>query len=481
MRIFDFLKKKELEKIKKMELQIEKMNPILVIENDLQKKQKEVEKLEFKKEQILKNQEKQLSEALKANEVNLNNLISEKFIEVKNKQKELKLLEKEYQHYASINTALQNQIKANEVSLDVLQFGVYEPFYNFEKSDTYKIELQAVLESQRALIRDEKAVICSVNWSVDGSLTKGKANSKSYMKLVLRAFNSECNALIAKVNWNSIEQTKERIHKSFDAINKVAEHSAVQIQKEYLDLKLQELFLEYEFQLKVQKEKEETKKQFLKQKEVERVQREFETAVNLITNYENQIEEAKLNLNTASGISLVKWQKKIKTIELKAKEARISKEKAELLFKNTDVGYVYMASNIGSFGENIYKIGITKSLDPIAYVKELGATAVPFPFDVHGFIFSEEATHLEQQLHTAFFNNKVNLRNENTSFFRLTWEAIEQKVNELGYQITLLKNPEAKEFRETKMLHKKSNNEQIIISPSEVVFGSSKKIKKQLT
>lgn len=481
MRIFDFLKKKELEKIKKMELQIEKMNPILVIENDLQKKQKEVEKLEFKKEQILKNQEKQLSEALKANEVNLNNLISEKFIEVKNIQKELKLLEKEYQHYASINRALQNQIKANEVSLDVLQFGVYEPFYNFEKSDTYKIELQAVLESQRALIRDEKAVICSVNWSVDGSLTKGKANSKSYMKLVLRAFNSECNALIAKVNWNSIEQTKERIHKSFDAINKVAEHSAVQIQKEFLDFKLQELFLEYEFQLKVQKEKEETKKQFLKQKEVERVQREFETAVNLITNYENQIEEAKLNLNTASGTSLVKWQKKIKTIELKTKEARISKEKAELLFKNTDVGYVYMASNIGSFGDNIYKIGITKSLDPIAYVKELGATAVPFPFDVHGFIFSEEATHLEQQLHTAFFNNKVNLRNENTSFFRLTWEAIEQKVNELGYQITLLKNPEAKEFRETKMLHKKSNNEQIIISPSEVVFGSSKKIKKQLT
>ena len=89
MRIFDFLKKKELEKIKKMELQIEKMNPILVIENDLQKKQKEVEKLEFKKEQILKNQEKQLSEALKANEVNLNNLISEKFIEVKNIQKEV--------------------------------------------------------------------------------------------------------------------------------------------------------------------------------------------------------------------------------------------------------------------------------------------------------------------------------------------------------------------------------------------------------
>lgn len=467
MRIFDLLKKKELEKIRNLELQLEKVKPIQNIEKHLSKKTIELDKLEFKKEQILKNQEKQLSEGLKINEASLNNLISEKQLEIKSKSKALKLLEKEQQQAVAILNDLQNKIDALALVIDIDEFGVYEPVYDFEKSESYRTELLAIIESQKALLLDEKAVICSVNWSVDGSLTKGKANSKSYMKLVLRAFNSECNALIAKVSWNSVVETKERIQKSFEAINKVAEQSAVQIQKEYLDLKLQELFLEYEYKLKVQKEKAAAKKQFLNQKEVERWQRQYEAAVNLISNYENQIEEAKPNLISASKTIRTKWQKKMEHLELKVKEAIICKEKAEFLIKNTDTGYVYIVSNIGSFGENIYKIGSTKSANPSESINAFSDAAVPFPFDIHGLLFSDEVTRLESQLHEAFACYKVNLRNENSTFYRLNWTLIEQKVKELAGNATLIKTPKAKEFRETRIQFKKRESEPSINSQSE--------------
>lgn len=175
----------------------------------------------------------------------------------------------------------------------------------------------------------------------------------------------------------------------------------------------------------------------------------------LLSSYQTQIEDVKLNLNTSTGSVLHLLQKKFKNLEIKIKEAIVRKEKMELLVKNSDVGYVYIASNIGSFGENIYKIGITKSLKPLSSINSL-SSAVPFPFDVHGLIFSEEVTRLERELHDAFAGNKVNLIHENSTFFNVSWDLIEQKVNALGSQVTLLKTPEAKEFRETKMLKKQN-------------------------
>jgi hypothetical protein len=455
MRIFDFLKKNELEKIKQMELQLEKAKPLLAIEEDFKAKMLELKTIELKKQQLLKSQEDEFNETLKNNESSLNIVVVEKKKEIETLERKIELLENNYKQSHSVLSNLEKEINAHEAVLDVFDFGLYEPFYDFEKSETYRTELLKILENQKALIRDEKAVVCNVNWSVDGSLSKGKANSKNFMKLVLRAFNSECNALIANVSWNSVVQIKERIEKSFELINKVAEQSAVQIQKEYLDLKLQELFLEYEFQLKEQKEREIAKKQAAKQKEADRIHRQYETAVKQLSSYQTQIEDVKLNLNTSTGSVLHLLQKKFKNLEIKIKEAIVRKDKMELLVKNSDVGYVYIASNIGSFGENIYKIGITKSLKPLSSINSL-SSAVPFPFDVHGLIFSEEVTRLERELHDAFAGNKVNLIHENSTFFNVSWDLIEQKVNALGSQVTLLKTPEAKEFRETKMLHKQN-------------------------
>jgi hypothetical protein len=417
-----------------MELQLEKAKPLLAIEEDFKAKMLELKTIELKKQQLLKSKEHEFNETLRNNESSLNIVVVEKKKEIETLERKIELLENNYKQSQSVLSNLEKEINAHEAVLDVFDFGVYEPFYDFEKSETYRTELLKILENQKALIRDEKAIVCNVNWSVDGSLSKGKANSKNFMKLVLRAFNSECNSLISNVSWNSVTQIKERIEKSFE---------------------LQELFLEYEFQLKEQKEREIAKTQAAKQKESDRIQRQYETAVKQLSSYQTQIEDVKLNLNTSTGSVFLLLQKKFKNLEIKIKEAIVRKEKMELLVKNSDVGYVYIASNIGSFGENIYKIGITKSLKPLSSINSL-SSAVPFPFDVHGLIFSEEVTRLERELHDAFAGNKVNLTHENSTFFNVSWDLIEQKVNALGSQVTLLKTPEAKEFRETKMLQKQN-------------------------
>ena len=108
---------------------------------------------------------------------------------------------------------------------------------------------------------------------------------------------------------------------------------------------------------------------------------------------------------------------KIKELELKLEEAHTKKEKALSMAQQTKRGHVYVISNIGSFGENLYKIGMTRRLEPVDRVKELGDASVPFPFDIHAMIFSENAPDLEKSLHNTFNNRRVNKINTRKEFF----------------------------------------------------------------
>jgi hypothetical protein len=117
--------------------------------------------------------------------------------------------------------------------------------------------------------------------------------------------------------------------------------------------------------------------------------------------------------------------------------------------QQTRQGWVYIISNIGSFGENVYKIGMTRRLDPMERVNELGDASVPFPFDVHAMIFSEDAPALETALHQAFESQKTNLVNGKKEFFNVPLCAIKDKVKELGYEVEFEETPTAPQYRDT--------------------------------
>lgn len=433
MGLFDFLKKKEFEEIAQLKSQLERYKSITDIEAESKRQREQLEKL-----------------------------IADKESEIKSIQDNLVKLNSDYQGALDTYTRLRKEISLFENKLDLIEFGVYEPIYEFDKSDEYRQEQNRIIELQKEMISSERAAICRTNWTIDGSEAKGRASTKRYIKLTLRAFNGECESLIAKVKWNNVNQMKERIKKSFETINKIGESQTVTIQPEYLDLKLKELTLEYEYQLKKQKEKEELRAAQEALREEEKARREFEQAQKEAekeeANYQKALDKARKEMEQATGDKHDKLLAQIQKLEQELQEAHDRKERALSMAQQTKRGHVYIISNIGSFGEQVYKIGMTRRLEPEDRIKELGDASVPFQFDIHAMIFSEDAPNLENELHKAFANRKVNMLNYRKEFFKVTLDEIEQKVKEIGLETKFNRIPEAMEYRETIAILSKLNS-----------------------
>lgn len=430
MSLFDFLKKKEFEEIRLLKLQLERFKPITDIEAEADKQRRELEQL-----------------------------IAQKQTEIQNLENDFNKLSSDYQSALETYSRLRKEISLYENKLDLIEFGVYEPIYDFEKSEDYREEQKRVIDRQKEMISSESAAICRTNWTIDGSEAKGRASTKRYIKLTLRAFNGECDSLIAKVKWNNVNQMRERIKKSFETINKLGESQTVSIQYGYLDLKLKELNLEYEYQQKRQKEKEELRAAQEAMREEEKARREFEQAQKEAekeeSTYQKALEKARKEIEQVTGEKHDKLQAQIEKLEQELKEAQEKKERAISMAQQTKRGHVYVISNIGSFGEQVFKIGMTRRLEPVDRVKELGDASVPFQFDIHAMIYSEDAPTLESELHKTFTDNKVNMLNYRKEFFNVTIDKIEQKVKEIGIDAEFQKIPEAMEYRETMAIREK--------------------------
>lgn len=434
MGLFDFLKKKEFEEIERLKSQLERYKPITNIEEEVESQRKKLEEL-----------------------------ISSKNTDIKNIETEFNTLNTNYQNALETYKNLRKEVSIFESKLDLIEFGIYEPVYDFEKSDDYREEQNKIIQIQKEMISNDTAAICTTNWTVEGSEAKGKAVVKVYKKLMLRAFNGECDVLISKVKWNNVNQMKERMQKLFDAINKLGQGFQVYLNNQYLDLKRKELILEYEYLSKKQQEKEEMRAIQEELREEEKAKREFEQAQREAekeeATYQKALEKARREFEATTGEKHDKLQLQIQQLEAELKEAQEKKERALSLAQQTKRGHVYIISNIGSFGENVYKIGMTRRLEPLDRIKELGDASVPFQFDIHAMIYSDEAPTLENELHKAFTNKKVNMLNYRKEFFNVTIDEIEQKVKEIGLDAEFSRLPEAMEYRETLAILEKLNSQ----------------------
>ena len=434
MGLFDFLKKKELAEIQELKTQLERYKSISDIEAEV------------------------------TNQMNsLELMVSSKTSEVRTAEDNLNALNSNYKTALETYTKLRKEVGVFESKLDLIEFGVYEPVYDFEKSDEYRTEQNRIVEKQKAMVGANTAAICTTQWTVEGSEARGKAVVRVYKKLMLRAFNGECDVLIAKVKWNNVNQMKERMQKIFDAINKLGEGFKVHLNTEYFDLKRKELILEHEYQTKRQQEKEATRAIQEELREEEKAKREFEQAQREAQkeemNYQKALDKARKEMELATGEKHDRLQTQIENLEQELKEAQEKKERALSMAQQTKRGHVYVISNIGSFGENVYKIGMTRRLEPEDRVKELGDASVPFQFDIHAMIYSDEAPTLEYELHKAFTDRKVNMLNYRKEFFNVTLEEIEQKIKDIGLNAEFSKIPEAMEYRETLAILEKLNSQ----------------------
>jgi len=363
-------------------------------------------------------------------------------------------LSSKYESARLVYQELEQAITLYEDVLEIGSFGLYKPQFNFDTSEQFKQAIENNYEKQKVLIKEEKGIVCHMEWVVAGSKTEGKKMTTQYKKLMLFAFNGECDALISRVKWNNAEKTKERINKAFEAINKLGASHQIEITAAFLALKQEELSLTYEHEQKKYEEKEEQRRLREQMREEEKAQREFERAQEEAEEeeirYEKALEKARKELSLAGGANVDVLQDKIKVLEVQLQEAHQKKERAIAMAQLTKVGHIYVISNIGSFGEDVYKLGMTRRLDPLDRVRELGDASVPFLFDVHAIIYSENAPQLEYELHKKFSDRRLNRINTKKEFFRVSLDEIEAFVREhTGATIEFTKAAEARDYRET--------------------------------
>jgi hypothetical protein len=242
---------------------------------------------------------------------------------------------------------------------------------------------------------------------------------------------------------------EKRIVRACEQIDKFNASNAVFIQKPYLDLKLQELYLTHEQREKIKAEREERQEAARSAREEMKLLKDLERAQDDQAHYAQLLDRAKTEASMVSGPRLQAFGEQIKTLERDLAEARAKLERAQSMAERTRSGYVYIISNVGSFGEDVVKIGLTRRLDPIDRVRELGDASVPFLFDTHAIIYSEDAPALEHALHNEFEEVRVNARNYRKEFFRVSLDSVEAAVKRIAPSAPFIRDIEAQEYRET--------------------------------
>lgn len=364
-------------------------------------------------------------------------------------------LQKEIEDMNLVILQKKREIAIFDAEIDIQQYGIYKPTFEFANSDLYKEKLKELREKQKTFIKNDLAVVGSADWQVNGNLAQGRAMVNDNKKLLLRAFNVECDDIVANVKISNLDRSVERIYKISEQISKLGKRMAISITDSYIKLKIDEVKLALDYQQKKQEEKE-------RQKELRAQEREEAKVLKEIEEERKRLEKEQLHYENALKMLLEQIDKSGESAELLEKKVQLENqlndtvaaiENVNYREANRKVGYVYIISNIGAFGENVFKIGMTRRSDPQERVDELGDASVPFNFDVHAMIFTDDAPGLESALHHAFEQKKINKINTRREFFAVSLDEIKAEVRKNFDKTVDWKDvPEAEQYRQSKLL-----------------------------
>jgi hypothetical protein len=378
-----------------------------------------------------------------------------------------------------INQAI--ALKSDDIHL--LEVGYFEVGYDFEDLPAYEAALRRIREEQKQMLRMDgsdgersAAAFCSETIRFNESVAQGRSMIKKILKLMLRAFNGECDSYIARVSYKNVSAMEKRIETSHEQINRLGESWYCSISNKYLENRIEELRLSYTYEEAKQKEKEEQAQIREQMREEEKAIREIEKAREQAekdeAKFADMLEKAKAEAQRATDQDKEKLNEKIIKLEALLAEAEANRQRAISRAQMTRSGHVYVISNVGSFGEHVYKIGMTRRLEPLDRVRELGDASVPFPFDVHALIFTDDAPSLENTLHKRFNFRRVNFENIKKEFFRVTIEEIRDELRKIHQEIgieaelRLTLVAEAKQYRVSEAKRKEFERSYLVDEPA---------------
>ncbi|HTJ02256.1 MAG TPA: DUF4041 domain-containing protein [Methylovirgula sp.] len=315
-------------------------------------------------------------------------------------------------------------------------------------------ELQSKIKEMA--LKDGGAVLAANDWTVNGSAKEGRAMVREYSKLMLRAFNMEADTIIRWLKPYKLSAAVDRLAKASETIERLGRTMKIQISRPYLELRVNEIELTADFLQKQAEEKEVERAEREKLREEQKAQREIEAERARLAK-ERQHHENALQMLLENGDEeaatrlrdqLAEVDKAIQTMDYRAANIR--------------AGYVYLISNVGSFGEEMVKLGLTRRLNPMDRIRELSDASVPFNFDVHALFFSKDAVGIETAMHQRLSHLRVNLINRRREFFRATPLQVKAYLSELaGELLEFQEEPEAIEYRQTLNLRSASAPSQI--------------------
>ncbi|HEN3632146.1 TPA: DUF4041 domain-containing protein [Yersinia enterocolitica] len=356
--------------------------------------------------------------------------------------------------YQSVANAMKNKIKGYGDEWIVPNLSVLDDLaeeYSFKEAGS---ELKKARELTRTLMRTEKAATCQY-------VEANRRNTA--INFVLDAFNGKVDSVLAKVKHNNYGKLSQEIKDAFSLVNfNGGAFRDAKITDTFLQARLNELKWAVAVNELMQMEKEEQRQIKEQLREEERARREYEKAIKDAEKEERliqqAIEQATKNLQAANDEQRVALERQLEELQKKYEEAEAKNQRAISMAQQTRAGHVYIISNIGSFGENVFKIGMTRRLEPMDRVKELGDASVPFSFDVHAMIYSEDAPSLENELHKEFKDAQVNKVNPRKEFFNVPLSEIKALIDSMNIETHWTLKAEAHEYRESLALANEMNS-----------------------
>lgn len=274
------------------------------------------------------------------------------------------------------------------------------------------------------------------------------------INFILDAFNGKVDSILSLVKSNNYGVLEQKIKDAFYLVNNLGKaFRNVSITEEFMLARLQELYwatITQELKLQEKEEQRLIKEQI---REEEKARREYEKAIKEAAKEEDMlkraIEKAQREVALASEEQKANYEARLIELTGKLQAAEEKNQRALSMAQQTRTGHVYIISNIGSFGEHVYKIGMTRRLEPIDRIKELGDASVPFEFDVHSLILSDDAPGLEKQLHKKFLQMQLNKVNPRKEFFQVSLKEIREEIEKMGINAKWTMAAEAREYRES--------------------------------
>ncbi|WP_396216824.1 DUF4041 domain-containing protein [Gemmatimonas sp.] len=347
------------------------------------------------------------------------------------------------------NAALRALLAAGKVEEDapillddeqVLQHvGIYRYHHPLENAVAYRERLDALTTRIVEAVKGGTAIEVSNLFTFDGSLAKGRAMTRDLSALMLRAYNAEAENVVRTLRAGNVDAARKRLEKARTTIARLGGMMQMHISESFHSLRLEEIELTADYQMKLEEEKEAAREERERLREERKVELELAAARERLDKERSHIVTVLEKLRLAGGSDPALEQKLVDV------DAAITQN--DYRAANIRAGYIYVISNRGAFGEHVVKIGLTRRLEPMERVQELGDASVPFRFDVHALFFSEDAVSLESSLHAHFRDRRVNWANDRREFFFASPAEVRTVLAErTGNLLEFVEHPESLEY-----------------------------------